>query len=139
MAPKKGKKIEPFIYEVSRYQPRIKSILQDSIGGVLDSSAFTAVKGGVGTATSSASANASNTAGTAPVSLRHKATTAPTTHSASSSAASASVPSRSVIVFMIGGMTYSEIRATYEVAELTKREIYIGNWKSQKRKESNLN
>jgi syntaxin-binding protein 1 len=31
-----------------------------------------------------------------------------------------------VVVFMIGGMSYNEIRAVYEVAEEAQREVLIG-------------
>lgn len=108
------------------YQPRIKSILQDSIGGVLDSSAFASVKG------SSLAASDSNATKTAPVSLRHRsnASTATSSSTASTPTGTGSL-SRSVILFVIGGVTYSEIRAAYEVAESSKREVYIGKgWKS---------
>jgi syntaxin-binding protein 1 len=124
MMPKTKKKLDDYTYEVSRYSPRIKGILQDSVSGVLDTSAFSTVKG-TGTGISSAPTSAKTT----PVSLRQKATmTAPiSAHNSSSSAMSGSILSRSVVLFVIGGVTYSEIRSAYEVAEATKREVYIGN------------
>ena len=126
MAPKKQKKNEPFAYEVSRYQPRIKAILQDSIAGVLDSSAFSAVKGGTA-ASSSQTATMSASTSIAPVSLRHKTgASAATASSMTANSSASTVPSRSVIMFIIGGVTFSEIRAAYEVAEQSKREVYIG-------------
>lgn len=122
MAPKPKKKLESFNYEVSRYNPRIKSILQDSVAGVLDTSAFATVKG-----TGALSSSATSSAKAAPVSLRNKNVAAPTSAPNSASmSASISTPSRSVVLFVIGGVTYSEIRAAYEVAEATKREVYIG-------------
>ena len=124
MAPRKAKKAESFAYEVSRYQPRIKSILQDSIGGVLDSSAFSAVKGGSAAALASANTTSTASTSTAPVSLRHRTTA--TTATATTPTSSTTVPSRSIVMFVIGGMTFSEIRAAYEVAEQSKREVYIG-------------
>jgi syntaxin-binding protein 1 len=140
MAPKRSKKAEPFAYEVSRYQPRIKSILQDSIAGVLDSSAFSVVKGGSASGASGASANRTNVpavTSTAPVSLRQRnatgagaSTTTPSSSSAAAAAANTTIPSRSVVMFVIGGMSFAEIRAAYEVAEQSKREVYIGNFKS---------
>ena len=123
MVPKTKKKADDYTYEVSRYSPRVKGILQDSVAGVLDTSAFSAVKGtGVGNLSVPTSAK------TTPVSLRQKATvTAPMSAPNSASAMSGSTPSRSVVLFVIGGVTYSEIRSAYEVAEATKREVYIGN------------
>ena len=123
MAPKKSKKSEPFAYEVSRYQPRIKSILGDSIAGVLDSSAFSAVKG---TAAAANQSTAPASTSTAPVSLRHRTTAASSASTPTASASSGTIPSRSVVMFVIGGVTFSEIRAAYEVAEHCKREVYIG-------------
>ena len=123
MAPRTKKKIDDYTYEVSRYTPRIKSILQDSVGGVLDTSSFASVKGSTSTASGPSSAK------TAPVSLRNKSSSA-TTSSASNpaSAGSSGTISRSVVLFVIGGVTYSEIRSAYEVSEATKREIYIGKF-----------
>lgn len=123
MAPKIKKKADDYTYEVSRFAPRIKNILQDSIAGVLDTSAFKIVKGA-----GSVNSVAPSSAKTAPVSLRNK-TTAATSMSAphsASAATSSSTISRSVILFVIGGVTFSEIRAAYEVSETTKREVYIG-------------
>lgn len=126
MAPKLKKKIEEFTYEVSRYAPRVKSIMQDSISGVLDS-AYVPVKGSV--SSNAAISGTSSGVKSAPVSLRQK--TAPSSFSGVNSAAAmtsaSSVPSRSVTLFVIGGITYSEIRAAYEVSNSTKREVYIGN------------
>ena len=126
MAPKIKKKAEDYTYEVSRYTPRIKTIIQDSITGVLDASAFTTVKG-VGSVNSAATPSAKAT----PVSLRNKTTTAALNSAPNSASAttSSSTLSRSVILFVIGGVTYSEIRSAYEVAEATKREVYIGKAK----------
>lgn len=124
MAPKAKKKADDYTYEVSRYAPRVKGILQDSVSGVLDTSAFSTVKGtGAGSSSGPASAKA------APVSLRQKATAAaPMSSQTSTPTTTGSVPSRSVVLFVIGGVTYSEIRAAYEVAEATKREVYIGTF-----------
>lgn len=123
MAPKNKKKADDYTYEVSRYAPRVKGILQDSVSGVLDTSAFSTVKG-----TGAGNSSAPTSAKAAPVSLRQKITaTAPISASNSASAMSSSIPSRSAVLFVIGGVTYSEIRSAYEVAEATKREVYIGN------------
>lgn len=122
MAPKSKKKADDYTYEVSRYSPRIKGILQDSVAGVLDTSAFSTVKG-----TGAGNSSAPTSAKTTPVSLRQKATaTTPMSAPNSASAMSGSIPSRSVVLFVIGGVTYSEIRSAYEVSEATKREVYIG-------------
>lgn len=123
MAPKIKKKADDYNYEVSRYAPRIKSILQDSVAGVLDTSSFSTVKG-----TGSVNAAAPTSAKAAPVSLRNKTTAAAPMSAPNSASATtpSSTLSRSVILFVIGGVTYSEIRSAYEVAEAAKREVYIG-------------
>lgn len=123
MAPKIKKKSDDYTYEVSRYSPRVKGILQDSVASVLDTSAFSTVKGIVG-----GNSSVPTSAKVMPVSLRQKNTvTAPMSAPNSASAISGSTPSRSVVLFVIGGVTYSEIRSAYEVSEATKREVYIGN------------
>lgn len=33
------------------------------------------------------------------------------------------------MIFIVGGMTYSEIRSAYELAETFDREVYIGKKK----------
>lgn len=125
MAPKIKKKVDDYNYEVSRYAPRIKAILADSVAGVLDTSSFSTVKGSnLGNTSAPSSAKA------APVSLRQKPSTGNPMSAPNSASTSSSVPSRSVVVFVIGGVTYSEIRSAYEVADATKREVYIGNVQS---------
>lgn len=128
MAPKiSKKKLDDYAYEASRYSPRIKTIFQDSINGVLDPSAFSSVKG-TGSINSS---SVPTSAKTAPVSLRQKTNATTITGNSSGSGPSSAIPSstipsKSVILFVIGGITYSEIRSAYEVAESSKRETYIG-------------
>lgn len=39
---------------------------------------------------------------------------------------SRSSSSAKLIVFVLGGLTYSEMRSAYEVAEAYDREVYIG-------------
>jgi len=74
MAPKVSKKkADDYSYEVSRYTPRIKTIIQDSVSGVLDPSAFSSVKG-IGGGLNSSSTPSSAKA--APVSLRQKTSSA---------------------------------------------------------------
>ena len=123
MAPKLKRKADDYEFDVSRYSPRAKFILKDSVAGVLDPTAFSTVKG-VSVSNSNSSSSAPNSGKAAPVSLRNKGVTA--TPISASNSGSTSIPSRSVVLFVIGGVTYSEIRSAYEVAEATKRESYIG-------------
>lgn len=96
--------------------------MSDSVAGVLDTSSFSTVKG-----SSFGNVSAPSSAKAAPVSLRQKTTASNSMSAPNSASTSSSVPSRSIVLFVIGGITYSEIRSAYEVAEATKREIYIGS------------
>lgn len=48
------------------------------------------------------------------------------------------------MIFIVGGMTYSEIRSAYEIAETFDREVYIGKYNimnqkiKKKKKETNI-
>lgn len=108
---------EDFPYEVSRYVPSLKIALDDAVNGELSEDEFPYLK-----ASSSAAASTAKTSTqTAPVSLRSRMGTGQSA-SATSSAANAG----SVSAFVIGGMTYSEMRSAYELAQRNSRECFIG-------------
>jgi len=157
-------------YELSRYQPLVKLMLEDHYAGRLETSTYPYVRdgppesgagvgamvGGASGLVSSAiggrdsplsrigSAQSSNASGNRPQpsSLR---SAKPTWHqkgrpgagtggggSFSSSGGGGGMAERGdgnrqrVIVFVAGGMTFSEVRSTYQVSERLGKDVYIG-------------
>ncbi|CEH18084.1 sec1-like protein [Ceraceosorus bombacis] len=148
-------------YELSRYQPLVKLMLEDHFAGRLDQTTYPYVKdappdfasasslsaastGGLGSLRDAASAisrgaspaltgNAAAPRGP-PTSLRSaKPTWAQKGrgggHSGGSSnhAERADITRQRVLVFVAGGMTYSEVRSAYQVSDRLAKDVYIGS------------
>jgi len=104
-------------FEVSRYIPAVKIVLDDLAAGELSPEEFPFLKASsasAGLATSTSSATA------APVSLRSKQQASTSLPSAGRSS------SGSLSCFVLGGMAYSEMRSVYELASRHNRDFYIG-------------
>ncbi|KAI8338123.1 Sec1-like protein [Chlamydoabsidia padenii] len=117
-------------YELSRYVPALKKSMDGFFSGQLDQQQFAYTRESDMDTTESAAGSAngppsSNTSQLSGVSLR---TTKPTwkTRTANGSSAQRSSHGSKLIVFVIGGLTYSEIRSAYQVGDLYNRDIYIG-------------
>ncbi|SPO29474.1 related to syntaxin binding protein 1 [Ustilago trichophora] len=162
---KKGKRKQQPVgeneFELSRYQPLVKLMVEDHFGGKLEQSTFpyvrdappeTAVSGlslpvqtsalarvGLGsasTATSSTSGAASAAGRTQPSSLR---SAKPTWHQKGRVAGGGvggsgnnggveRVDNRQrVLLFVAGGMTYSEMRSAYQISERLGKDVYVGS------------
>lgn len=112
-------------YDISRYQPLLKYMLEEHFAGTLDQTNFPYVRdapvGG-----SSSSMRGSGPAGAAPSqgSLR----SARPQWTSSRVKKVANEPRQRVMVFVAGGMTYSEVRAAYKVSEAANKDIFIGQW-----------
>lgn len=152
-------------YELSRYQPLVKLMLEDHFAGKLETATYPYVRdgppesaagmssmvGGASVLVSSAiggrdsplgrigSGNSAAGSRPQPSSLR---SAKPTWHqkgrpgagtSASSSTSLTGGQERRdgtrqrVIVFVAGGMTFSEVRSTYQVSERLAKDVYIGS------------
>lgn len=112
----KGKKVqkdEDVPYELSRFVPVVKTTLENLIAGTLSPEGFPGTKG-----------DGSNLTAAAPVVNLKKGGVAP--KFAGKKPAAQPVGNR-VIVFICGGMTYSEIRSVYEVSKKRNRACYIGS------------
>jgi len=114
-------------YDLSRYKPLLKTILEDHVRGRLDATAFPYVKDPPVTL-SPATSLRSNTPvtgspGTQTASLRSQK---PVWHKAASKGAAADSRQR-VIVFVAGGMTYSEMREAYRLSKSLDKDIIIGS------------
>lgn len=98
-------------YQVSRWTPVVKDIVEDSIDDKLDPRHFPFLSG----------RNQSSTYAHAPTSARYGHW-----HKDKTQTSIKNVPR--VIVFIVGGMTYSEMRCAYEVTAANKNwEIIIGS------------
>ncbi|KAH0836670.1 Sec1 family-domain-containing protein [Lanmaoa asiatica] len=106
-------------YDLSRYKPLLRTVIEDHVNSKLDTSLFPYVKD-------------------APSAITHAASPATPTHTSSLRSAkpswhkavrsNAPVDNRQrVIVFMAGGMTYSEIRECYALGGALNKDIYIGS------------
>ncbi|KAL4061887.1 Sec1-like protein [Scleroderma citrinum] len=107
-------------YELSRYKPLLRTVIEDHVNNKLDQSVFPYVKDAPSSITS---ANSVHQALAPTTSLR---SAKPSWHKAVRSNAPVDVRQR-VIVFVAGGMTYSEIREAYTLSSSLNKDIYIGS------------
>ncbi|KAG8897901.1 vacuolar sorting protein VPS33/slp1 [Tulasnella sp. 408] len=108
-------------YELSRFHPLVKTMLDDHIANKLDPIQFPYVRNAPGPSTPMASPAPTPTT-TSLRSARPGWTAKPSQKSA--------VPKEAkgrLIVFVIGGMTYSEMREAYVMGQKKNKEIYIGS------------
>ncbi|KAI8991399.1 Sec1-like protein, partial [Mycotypha africana] len=117
-------------YELSRYTPIIKKVMDAHFSNTLDPQQFAftrqsdvdSAKDGHGHAPGDGGIPASG------VSLR---TTKPTWAKKNNTGSGVTTPIRQhhgakLIVFVIGGATYSEIRSAYEISDTYNRDVYLG-------------
>ncbi|KAI3636808.1 hypothetical protein MIR68_005075 [Amoeboaphelidium protococcarum] len=164
---KDRKKNDDLPYDLSRYQPLLRAVVESTVEGTLQKEFFPFVReptfaGAYGAKNLGAAAATGGTnnhlsphssgpqhqssqmsvGSTQATSLR---TTKPSWHKKSpsidASATGGSVPTSPqqqqavddkqkggrIILFIVGGVTYSEIRAIYQISNLIKREIFIGS------------
>ncbi len=110
-------------YDISRYQPLLKYMLEEHFAGTLDQANFPYVRDApVGTGSSSLRGAAAGAAAPSQGSLR----SARPQWTSSRVKKAVNEPRQRVMVFVAGGMTYSEIRAAYKVSEAANKDIFIG-------------
>ncbi|CDZ98136.1 Vesicle trafficking protein Sec1 [Phaffia rhodozyma] len=111
-------------YELSRYQPAVKIMLEDHIANKLDAREFPYVKD----APVEVVARSTSVPSIAPSSgsLRSQR---PNWHRAGASGASNTKDTvkQRLILFVAGGITYSEMRSAYQVGAALGREVIIGS------------
>ncbi|CDW98637.1 hypothetical protein [Sporisorium scitamineum] len=139
-------------FELSRYQPLVKLMVEDHFAGKLEQVTYPYVRdappetatGGlslpvqtsalarVGLGGAASSANSSASAGgagrTQPSSLR---SAKPTWHQKARGGSNVGVERlenrQRVLLFVAGGMTYSEMRSAYQISERLGKDVYIGS------------
>ncbi|KAK1923455.1 Sec1-like protein [Papiliotrema laurentii] len=110
-------------YELSRYKPVVQMVLEDHHYNRLDQSAFPFIKD-----TPPELVQTSRNAAAAPVQSSSSLRSArPTWHKASSARATNTEGKQRMIIFVAGGMTYSEMRLAYTVGQALGKEIFIGS------------
>jgi len=109
-------------YDLSRYKPLVRTVIEDHVNNKLDTSIFPFVKD----APSAPSATASLKSPATPTHTSSLRSAKPSWHKAARTNAPVDNRPR-VIVFMAGGMTYSEIRECYALAGPLNKDVYIGS------------
>ncbi|KAI7907869.1 Sec1-like protein [Cokeromyces recurvatus] len=119
----KKKQEDDVPFDLSRYVPVVKRIVEGHIDGTIDQSLFPNNIRNV--KQNNTRKNTSEAHKEAPKLRVYKTQW----HKKSTGANAAPKPPSGppVIIFIVGGMTYSEIRSAYEIAETYDREIYIGS------------
>ncbi|KAI8803316.1 Sec1-like protein [Cladochytrium replicatum] len=128
----KPEESEQSSWEAHRYIPVLRYILEDLAAGKLDPNMFPLVTEPATDRTDHIAEDAKIRRGTGVV-AQFKGDFIPKWGSRRRKAASGAVGSADYrrngryIVFFVGGLTYSEVRVTYEAQELLRKEIYIGS------------
>jgi syntaxin-binding protein 1 len=108
-------------YELSRYRPVMQTVLEDHHNNRLDLNLFPFVKDVPAELTSPAlRANAPVAPSTSLRSAR------PTWHKAPSARINNMEGKQRMIIFVAGGITYSEMRLAYTIGQTLGKEIFIG-------------
>jgi len=106
-------------YELSRFKPLLRTIIEDHIANKLDPALFPYAGG-----TPAPAATSLRTQQTPTTSLR---SSKPSWHKAPGRPGAASNKRERIIVFMAGGMTFSEVREAYDLSSSLGRDVYIGS------------
>jgi syntaxin-binding protein 1 len=109
--PMKPPAIQQEEVSLSRFEPALRSMLEEHIRGNLDASVFPPVKPHLDEPMHDNLSSSSLRSVNKPTWAR----TRPTSHE----------PRQRIIVFMAGGATYSEARACYEVSQTMSKEVYL--------------
>ncbi|KAG7094020.1 hypothetical protein E1B28_007644 [Marasmius oreades] len=108
-------------YELSRYKPFLRTVVEDHVAGKLDTSLFPYVKDSPSAAPLPTSLRSQSPA--QPTSLRSQK---PAWHRAARPGVTNEARQR-LLLFVAGGMTFSEIREVYQLSSSLTKDIYIGS------------
>ncbi|WWD20443.1 hypothetical protein CI109_104919 [Kwoniella shandongensis] len=112
-------------YELSRYKPVVQMVLEDQHNNRLDHTTFPYVKDAPAEATATLRGGSSSLA--PPNSSGSLRSARPTWHKAPSARMNNTEGRQRMIIFVAGGMTYSEMRCAYSVGQALGKEIFIGS------------
>ncbi|QRV74171.1 Ras opposite protein [Ceratobasidium sp. AG-Ba] len=126
----KQKAAAQYDYDQSRYQPVLQTVLEEHFSGKLDASVFPYVRDAPPSAAPLGSSLGSFRASpqpaaqaAAPTSLRSQK---PSWHKAPVNRTGEAAKQR-ILVFVAGGMSYSEMRTVYTMSNSQNKEVYIGS------------
>ncbi|KAG6866598.1 hypothetical protein C0991_002088 [Blastosporella zonata] len=108
-------------YELSRYKPALKLILEEHVAGKLDSSVFPYAKEAPSAAPLPSGLRSPPPQPTSLRSLK------PSWHKAPKPGALQSEVRGRLIVFVAGGATFSELRECYQLSSALNKDIYLGS------------
>ncbi|KAI0060698.1 Sec1-like snare protein [Artomyces pyxidatus] len=108
-------------YELSRFKPLLRTVIEDVVAGRLEQSVFPYVKDYPSASPAVASQRPTPTPTT---SLR---SAKPSWHRAARPGGTTSETRQRVLIFVAGGMTYSEMREAYHLSNSLNKDIYIGS------------
>ncbi|KAJ6466289.1 Sec1-like snare protein [Mycena sanguinolenta] len=112
-------------YELSRYKPALRMVLEDHVSDKLDKTLFPYVRDAPGPTAPSAPTSLRSATPVQTTSLRHQRPA--WIKAARPGGAAADSTRQRLLVFVAGGMTYSEIREAYQLSTSLNRDIYIGS------------
>ncbi|KAG6902573.1 hypothetical protein C0995_014579 [Termitomyces sp. Mi166 len=107
-------------YELSRYRPVLRAVLEEHVAGKLDNSLFPYVKEAPSATPMPSSLRSPPPQ---PTSLRSQK---PSWHRARSGVSQVEIRGR-IIVFVVGGTTFSELRECYQLSSALNKDIYLGS------------
>jgi len=108
-------------YELSRYKPLLRRVIEDQVSSRLDPAGFPYVKD---YPQASATVSSARPIPTTTTSLR---SAKPSWHRAARTGGAAVETRQRVIVFVAGGMTYSEMREAYLLSSQLGKDVFIGS------------
>ncbi|KAK4689862.1 syntaxin-binding protein 1, partial [Tremellales sp. Uapishka_1] len=109
-------------YELSRYKPVVQTVLEDHHNNRLDLNTFPFVKDAPAEL---AAPSSRSLAPPPPTSSLRSAR--PTWHKAPSARMNSTEGKQRMILFVAGGMTYSEMRLAYTIGQALGKEVFIGS------------
>jgi len=113
-------------YVLSRYKPLLRTVLQDHVNGSLDQQTFPYLGDSPTNLAPSLSTRSSSASPITPTSGSLRSSK-PTWHKAAPKTGKPVGKRQRVIVFVAGGMTYSEMREVYLLSQSLNKDIIIGS------------
>ncbi|BFZ56686.1 hypothetical protein PYCC9005_003734 [Savitreella phatthalungensis] len=121
-------------FELSRYEPAIKTAVRELVRGGLSNELWPYVKDGPNSPTAQLNGSASmlashSAAGARPGAIglaSHSGSLRTNRPAWAKGRSMTETPKQRIIVFVAGGATYSEVRSVYELSRETNRDVYLG-------------
>lgn len=112
-------------YDISRYQPQLRYMLEEHFAGKLDHSVFPYVRDAPVGSSSTLSRSSATPAANAPPATGSLRSARPQWTSQRAKRV-VDAPRQRVLVFVAGGATYSEVRSVYKLSEAANKDIFLG-------------